>query len=408
MSAFCLRPVCLSFYFLASSVPFWIALDNHPFSLLSSFSLSPHAFFIFLSVAGVVFLLGLFSSSLFACFFLLDVCSYSYFPLLSSEWRLFSAHLRLSLSRVISVSELSCLLAVLPGLLNLPACSFFDFRRSMLQLRRSCFLALSFLAMSVPCCIPCYVATILPQPPRASFSPFCSPCLLHLSVCCWLALSASSACFSVLWCLFSHFLPFQTKCAPTPDYMQYQKEVNEKMRTRLIDWLVDVHFKFKVSSVRQKENKFIRQTKVGRGCRLRAEWHWEIHVAQLFRRSQAGRRTGPGHALTILSASSFPVVCWMSCLSSFFLFSSLFFDYLTISLSPSFLLSFSIPLFGLILRLSIESFVYQFASCPRSQWRWSEFLSCLSFSILFFPFFPVSFLPSWFSIPSSWNSLSHY
>jgi len=33
---------------------------------------------------------------------------------------------------------------------------------------------------------------------------------------------------------------------PNPDYMRAQTDINEKMRTILIDWLIDVHLKFKL------------------------------------------------------------------------------------------------------------------------------------------------------------------
>ncbi len=33
---------------------------------------------------------------------------------------------------------------------------------------------------------------------------------------------------------------------PKPSYMEIQEDVNEKMRAILIDWLVEVHLKFKL------------------------------------------------------------------------------------------------------------------------------------------------------------------
>lgn len=33
---------------------------------------------------------------------------------------------------------------------------------------------------------------------------------------------------------------------PKPGYMKQQKDINEKMRAILIDWLVEVHLKFKL------------------------------------------------------------------------------------------------------------------------------------------------------------------
>ena len=33
---------------------------------------------------------------------------------------------------------------------------------------------------------------------------------------------------------------------PSPGYMEKQEDVNEKMRAILIDWLVEVHLKFKL------------------------------------------------------------------------------------------------------------------------------------------------------------------
>lgn len=38
----------------------------------------------------------------------------------------------------------------------------------------------------------------------------------------------------------------QTKWLPSPDYMHAQTDINEKMRAILIDWLIDVHLKFKL------------------------------------------------------------------------------------------------------------------------------------------------------------------
>jgi len=33
---------------------------------------------------------------------------------------------------------------------------------------------------------------------------------------------------------------------PSPGYMQKQSDINEKMRAILVDWLIDVHSKFKL------------------------------------------------------------------------------------------------------------------------------------------------------------------
>jgi len=46
--------------------------------------------------------------------------------------------------------------------------------------------------------------------------------------------------------IFGYFREVEKKRAPKPDYMTRQQDVNAKMREILIDWLVEVHFKFKL------------------------------------------------------------------------------------------------------------------------------------------------------------------
>jgi cyclin B len=46
--------------------------------------------------------------------------------------------------------------------------------------------------------------------------------------------------------LQSHFRSMEMKYAPKSNYMSHQKHINEKMRAILIDWLVEVHLKFKL------------------------------------------------------------------------------------------------------------------------------------------------------------------
>lgn len=46
--------------------------------------------------------------------------------------------------------------------------------------------------------------------------------------------------------IYDHLRAYETKWLPSPDYMRAQTDINEKMRAILIDWLVDVHLKFKL------------------------------------------------------------------------------------------------------------------------------------------------------------------
>lgn len=46
--------------------------------------------------------------------------------------------------------------------------------------------------------------------------------------------------------IMEHLRTFETKWLPSPDYMHAQTDINEKMRAILIDWLIDVHLKFKL------------------------------------------------------------------------------------------------------------------------------------------------------------------
>ena len=38
----------------------------------------------------------------------------------------------------------------------------------------------------------------------------------------------------------------EMELAPSPTYMSIQEDINEKMRSILMDWLIEVHIKFKV------------------------------------------------------------------------------------------------------------------------------------------------------------------
>ena len=38
----------------------------------------------------------------------------------------------------------------------------------------------------------------------------------------------------------------EMELAPSPTYMSIQEDINEKMRGILIDWLIEVHLKFKL------------------------------------------------------------------------------------------------------------------------------------------------------------------
>jgi cyclin B len=45
--------------------------------------------------------------------------------------------------------------------------------------------------------------------------------------------------------IYSHLDRTETSRMPRPDYMESQPEINSKMRAILVDWLVEIHFKFK-------------------------------------------------------------------------------------------------------------------------------------------------------------------
>ena len=46
--------------------------------------------------------------------------------------------------------------------------------------------------------------------------------------------------------IFHHMLSSEEMHLPTYGYMKSQKDVNEKMRAILVDWLIEVHYKFKL------------------------------------------------------------------------------------------------------------------------------------------------------------------
>ncbi len=46
--------------------------------------------------------------------------------------------------------------------------------------------------------------------------------------------------------IYEHFCTVEKKRQPNPAYMSKQKDLNEKMRAILVDWLVEVHLKFKL------------------------------------------------------------------------------------------------------------------------------------------------------------------
>ena len=46
--------------------------------------------------------------------------------------------------------------------------------------------------------------------------------------------------------IYEHFVNVEKKRQPNPAYMSKQKDLNEKMRAILVDWLVEVHLKFKL------------------------------------------------------------------------------------------------------------------------------------------------------------------
>lgn len=46
--------------------------------------------------------------------------------------------------------------------------------------------------------------------------------------------------------IFEFLLQTENENIPKPGYMERQEDINEKMRAILIDWLVEVHLKFKL------------------------------------------------------------------------------------------------------------------------------------------------------------------
>lgn len=46
--------------------------------------------------------------------------------------------------------------------------------------------------------------------------------------------------------IYNYYFECESLFCPNPNYMEIQKEINPKMRGILIDWLVDVHYKFKL------------------------------------------------------------------------------------------------------------------------------------------------------------------
>jgi len=46
--------------------------------------------------------------------------------------------------------------------------------------------------------------------------------------------------------LIQKLIYYKDKYLPSVGYMKNQKDINEKMRAILVDWLVDVHAKFKL------------------------------------------------------------------------------------------------------------------------------------------------------------------
>jgi hypothetical protein len=46
--------------------------------------------------------------------------------------------------------------------------------------------------------------------------------------------------------IFSYYRRVEPQMKVSPDYMSRQTDINEKMRAILVDWLVDVHLKFKL------------------------------------------------------------------------------------------------------------------------------------------------------------------
>lgn len=55
------------------------------------------------------------------------------------------------------------------------------------------------------------------------------------------------ACTDYVKDIYRHYLATQARLQPQPDYMKRLTDLNTRMREKLVDWLVDVHLKFKLS-----------------------------------------------------------------------------------------------------------------------------------------------------------------
>ena len=46
--------------------------------------------------------------------------------------------------------------------------------------------------------------------------------------------------------ILRHYLETETSNQPKVKYMEHQKHINERMRSILIDWIIEVHYQFKL------------------------------------------------------------------------------------------------------------------------------------------------------------------
>jgi len=59
-------------------------------------------------------------------------------------------------------------------------------------------------------------------------------------------LGDSQACAEYVGCIAANMLKQELEDQPQPQYMARQVDINEKMRAILVDWIIEVHLKFKL------------------------------------------------------------------------------------------------------------------------------------------------------------------
>ena len=56
------------------------------------------------------------------------------------------------------------------------------------------------------------------------------------------------ACVEYVNEIYDHFFATEGKSGPSANYIARQADINEKMRAILVDWLVEVHLKFRLKT----------------------------------------------------------------------------------------------------------------------------------------------------------------